>query len=118
MGLHNLSGQKKVTQLTHCLGQSISYGKTWKIELSEAQEAQNLAKQSSMLPLKPTIENDFVLTVFWADNFDMNVKAQCGGGAINISHLVEFQEVTDRTECFKQSKCYQIETVGHIRRNT
>ena len=71
-----------------------------------------------MLPLKPTIENDFVLTVFRADNFDMNVKAQCRGGAINISHLMEFQEVTDMTECFKQSKCYQIETVSHIRRNT
>ena len=71
-----------------------------------------------MLPLKPTIENVFVLIVFWADNFDMNVKAQCGGGAINISHLMELQEVTDRTERFKQSKCYQIETVGHIRRNT
>ena len=51
-----------------------------------------------MLPLKPTTENDFVLTVFWADNFDMNVKAQCGGGAINITHLITYQEVTDRTE--------------------
>ena len=51
-----------------------------------------------MLPSKPTTENDFVLTVLWADNFDMNVEAQCGGGAINITHLMAFQEVTDRTE--------------------
>ena len=51
-----------------------------------------------MLPLKSTTENDFVLTVFWADNFDMNVEVQCGGGAINITHLMAFQQVTDRTE--------------------
>ena len=28
----------------------------------------------------------------------MNVEAQCGDGAINIMHLVVFQEITDRTE--------------------
>ena len=28
----------------------------------------------------------------------MNVEARCGGGAININHLMAFQEVTDRTE--------------------
>ena len=32
---------------------SISYGKTCEIELAQAQKAQELAKQSSMLPLKP-----------------------------------------------------------------
>ena len=51
-----------------------------------------------MLPLKPATENDFVLTVFWTDNFDMNVEAQCGDDPINITHLMVFQEVTDRTE--------------------
>ena len=60
----------------------------------------------------------FCLNSVLGGQFWMNVKAQCGDGAINIPHLVEFQEVTDRTECFKQSKCCQIETVGHIRRNT
>ena len=28
----------------------------------------------------------------------MNVETQCGGGAINITQLMAFQEVTDRTE--------------------
>ena len=51
-----------------------------------------------MLPLKSTTENDFILTVFWANNFDINVEARCGGGAINITHLMAFQEVTDRTK--------------------
>ena len=50
---------------------SISYGKTCEIELAQAQKAQELAKQSSMLPLKPkpTTENDFVLTVFFTRCF-------------------------------------------------
>ena len=40
-----------------------------------------------------------VLTVFWADNFDINAEAQCGGdGAVSITHLMAFQEVTDTTE--------------------
>ena len=72
LGLHNLTGQKKVTQITHRLGHSISYGKTCEIELAQAQKAQELAKLSSMLPLKPITALDYVLTVFWADNFDMN----------------------------------------------
>lgn len=52
-----------------------------------------------MLPLKPTTENDHSmdLAVFWPDNFQMIVEAQCGGGPINITHLIAFQEVTDRT---------------------
>ena len=98
LGIHNLTGQKKVTQITHRLGHSISYGKTCEIELAQAQKAQELAKKSSMLPLKPITALDYVLTVFWADNFDMNVEAQCGGGAINITHMMAFQEVTDKTE--------------------
>ena len=92
LGLHNLTGQKKVTQITHRLGHSISYGKTSETELAQAQKAQELAKLSSMLPLKLITALDYVLTVFWADNFDMNVKAQCGGGAINITPMMAFQE--------------------------
>ena len=51
-----------------------------------------------MVPLKSRTENDFVLTVFWANNFNMKVEAQCGGGEININHLMVFQEATDRVE--------------------
>ena len=79
LGLHNLTGQKKVTQITHQLGHSISYGKTCEVGLAQAQKAQELAKQSSILPLKPATENDFVLTVFSVDNFDINVEAQMRG---------------------------------------
>ena len=82
MGLYNVTGQKKVTQITNCLGQSISYGKTCEIELSQAQKAQEAWKRVISVPLNPTTTNDFVLRVFWADNFDMNVNAQCEGGAL------------------------------------
>ena len=98
LGLHNLTGQKKVTQITHRLGHSISYGKICEIELAQAQKAQELAKLSSMLPLKSITALDYILTVFWADNLDMNVEAQFGGGAINITHMMAFQEAADGTE--------------------
>ena len=47
--------------------QPLSYGKTCEVELAQAQKAQELATQSSALPLKPATENDFVLTFrhFW-----------------------------------------------------
>ena len=38
--------------------------------------------------------DDVVVTVFWADNFDCIVETQAGGGAINSTHLVAFQEKT------------------------
>ena len=106
LGLHNLTGRKNVIQITSRLGHTISYGKTCEIELAQAQKVQELATQSSALPLKPATEDDFVLTVFWVDNFDMKVESQGGGGTINITHLMAFQEVTDRTTVsIKQTEC-------------
>ena len=35
------------------------------------------------------------MTVFWADNFDKNVDKEIGGGAINISTMMAFQEYGD-----------------------
>ena len=45
-----------------------------------------------MLPRKPNGVDDVVVTVFWAGNFDCIVETQAGGGAINSTHLVAFQE--------------------------
>lgn len=98
VGLHNLTGQKKVIQITNRLGHSISYYKTCEIEHAQAQKAQILAKKSSALPLKPSTSNDFVLTTFWVDNFDMKVETQAGGGALNITTLMAFQEETEKTK--------------------
>ena len=46
---------------------------------------------------KSNTKTDFVLTVFWANNFDMTVDAHYGSGAIIVTYLMKF-EVTDRTE--------------------
>ena len=42
--------------------------------------------------MKPINDIDTVLKKFWVDNFDINVEKQTGGGAVNITHLVIFQE--------------------------
>ena len=38
------------------------------------------------------------MAYFWVDNFDVNVENQTGGGAINSTHLVAFQE--EDTNCY------------------
>lgn len=36
--------------------------------------------------------NDVIVTVFWADKFDCIVETLAGGGAINSTHIIAFQE--------------------------
>ena len=36
--------------------------------------------------------DDVLVTVSWADYFDCIVETQAGGGAINLTHLVAFQD--------------------------
>ena len=88
-------------QITNRLGHCLSYDKTLEIETAQALKAQVLANNSSALPVKPTSLSDTVLTYFWVDNFDMNVETQAGGGAINITHLVAFQEASERSSVLK-----------------
>ena len=38
-----------------------------------------------------------VLTVFWPDNFDKIVENTTGGGSVHTTHLVTFQERTEKT---------------------
>ena len=73
----------------------ISYDLTCDIETAEAVKAQKIAERSSALPLKPISETDVVLSYFWVDNFDVNVEKQSGGGAVNTTHLVAFQEKSE-----------------------
>ena len=62
-----------------------------------AQPAQFQATQSSVLPVKPSSAGETAITVFWLDNFDMNVELATGGEAINNTHMVAFQEETEHT---------------------
>ena len=42
-------------------------------------------------------ENEMVLAVSWADNFDMIVESATGRGSVHTTHLVAFQEQTENT---------------------
>ena len=58
------------------MGHCISYSLTCDIETAQARSVIECAKNTSALPLKPTTEGRVVLTYFWVDNFDKNIKKQ------------------------------------------
>ena len=92
LGLHSQTGQKKVVEINHKLGHCISYPLTCEIETAQARVTQLMAESSSILPLKPNYKGDKIITYFRVDNFDVNIERQTGGGAVNSTHLVAFQE--------------------------
>ena len=51
---------------------------------------------STVLLLKPNNETDIVLTYFLVDNIDVTIEKQSGGGSVNTTHLVAFQEQSDK----------------------
>ena len=73
-------------------GHCICYRLTCQIETAETCAVQ--IKATTILPLKPNGVDGVVATVFWAYKFDCIVDTQAGGGAINSTHLVVFQEKT------------------------
>ena len=92
LGLHSLTGQKKVVQISHNLGHCINYSLTCEIERAQARTAQLKAEKTSILPLKPSNTGDTVMTYFWVDNFDCTVDTQKCGGSVNSTRLVPFQD--------------------------
>ena len=50
------------------------------------------SKSSSLLPLQPSNPDEIVLSYFCVDNFYLETGKQYGGGAINISTMMTFQE--------------------------
>ena len=95
LGLHNITGMKNPIEICNRLRHRIPYHLTMEIQTAQAQKALTLAEASSFLPLKPAKESDVVLTFYWVNNFDVIVERQAGGGAINTTHLVAFQEPTE-----------------------
>ena len=74
------------------------------VETAQAQKVVKLMNNAdtSVLPLQSKSDEETVLTVFWADNFDKNVDKETGVGAINMTTIMGFQESsagTVRTEC-------------------
>ena len=98
LGLHNITGSRKVVEITHKLGHCIDYNLTCEIETAQAKKVQQLADHTNILPLKPKFEKSPALTYFWVDNFDVKVDAATGGGSVNTTHLMAFQEQSGDTE--------------------
>ena len=91
-GLHNLTGSRKVIDIVHKLGHCTSYNTVCEIETAQAECALEAAKKSNILKLKPSSTKETVFTHFWVDNFDLKVERMGGGGSINTTHLMAFQE--------------------------
>ena len=72
LSLHNLTGQKKIVQVTNRFGNCITYDQVVSIESAHAKQAQMrmASSEDSLLPLKPATSTDYVPTIFWVDNFD------------------------------------------------
>ena len=83
LGLHNLTGSRKVVEINSKLGHCIDYNLVCDIETAQANKAKVMASRTSILPLKPRSEKYLVNTWFWVDNFNENVETANGGGAVS-----------------------------------
>ena len=92
LDLHSLTGGRKVIEIIHKLGHCMSYNLTSETETAQKKSSLLAATQTTLLPLGPATPSNTVFTHFWADNIDMNIERMVGGGSINITHLMAFQE--------------------------
>lgn len=95
-GLHSLTGNKETVQIANRLGHSISYDQVLDIETAQARKALQLMNSAdkSILPLQPEYPTQTINIVFWADNCNMKVDTEAGGGAVEITTIMAFQEET------------------------
>lgn len=96
MGLHGLTGSREIIDILSKLGNAMPYELTCEIETAQAEKAQKMSKESTMLPLIPQDDGE-VPTVFWVDNFDCIIECVTGGGSVNTTHMMVFQEMTENT---------------------
>ena len=92
LGLHSVRGGRKVIDIIDKLGHCMSYNLTSKIETTQAESSLLAPTQTALLPLVPATPSNTVFTHFWADKFDLNIERMVGGGSINTTHLMAFQE--------------------------
>ena len=91
LGLHNLTGQRQPVEITNKLGHCISYGTCCEIETALSEAAIEKSKKTNILKIRP-IDHEYISTWFWVDNFDILLDKAGGGGSVNTTHLVAFQE--------------------------
>lgn len=58
----------------------------------KTQDTLSNSSLNSILPLMPASLTDKVLTIFWAENFNKALDKDIGGGAIDITTMMAFQE--------------------------
>lgn len=62
-----------------------------KVKVACGEVAQENAMEDLTLLLQQKHRNKTVLIYFWVDNLDLLVDRQAGGGSVNTTHLVAFQ---------------------------
>ena len=92
LGLHNLTGSRKIVDIINKLGHCIPYNLICEINTAQAESSLEASKESNILPLKPESPEGIVLTHYWVDNFDVIIDRINGGGSVNTTHLVAYQE--------------------------
>ena len=98
MGLHSLTGSRYVIDILNKLGHYKLYKLTCEIETSPAEIAEKiLDDEGTILPIVPNDESSDVPTVLWVDNFDTVVEQVEGGGSVNTTNMMAFQERTPGT---------------------
>ena len=92
LGLHNMTGQRNVVEVLNRFGNCMTYKQTCEILTANAESAIQKSKMTSLLPILPEGPLEIVRTFFWVDNFDLLTDARYGGGSINITTMMAFQE--------------------------
>ena len=92
LGLHSLTGSRKIIAVVRKFGHCVSYNLMSDIETAQANCSLSLSKKGDIRPVLPSSKNDVVPTFFSADNFDTIVERVGGGGSVNVT-LVAFQEI-------------------------
>ena len=72
-----------------------SYELTCEIETAQAEKTCKVSSESTVLSLMPQ-DNGGVPNVFWVDNFDCIIKSAAGGESVNTTHMMVFQEMTEK----------------------
>ena len=91
LGLHNLTAQKQAVVVANKFGHCMSYDLCCEAETSLSEASIAKSKKMIILSIRPE-GSQIALNVFWEDNFDVRVEKTLGGGAVNTTHLMAFQE--------------------------
>ena len=89
--MNNLTGEKQTFVIVNKLRHCVSYDLCCDLETSLSEAAFLTSKKASILTITPK-DSQIVITVFWVFNVDVTVENNLGGGAINMTHLMAFQE--------------------------